>query len=204
MEKNILTKIEIWNYKYLILYYIILLLICINVFSQNSKYSNTNDQNYENSIINIATTQLRKYKINNKNIVTIINFNKGINDERLYVVDINKRKIILKTTVSHAFKTGSFKSLLINAENFSNTIDSKKSSIGAYLTKDTYYGKYGYSLNLKGLDSTNSNAEKRRIIFHSNKLMKTKWSWGCFATPDKINIKLINIIKNGTLVYVYK
>jgi hypothetical protein len=34
--------------------------------------------------------------------------------------------------------------------------------------------------------------------------MKTKWSWGCFATPEEINIKLIDLIKNGCLVYVYK
>jgi hypothetical protein len=34
--------------------------------------------------------------------------------------------------------------------------------------------------------------------------MKTRWSWGCFATPEETNKKLIDLIKNGCLVYVYK
>ena len=169
-------------------------LLCFESFSQKNDLD----------IINLAINKSKFYEVSNKNFVTIIDFNKNINEERLYVVDIYKRNIILKTIVSHAYRTGNYQKGLLYAENFSNEVNSKKSSLGGYLTKNTYYGDFGYSLILKGLDKTNSNAEQRKIIFHSNKLMKKKWSFGCFATPDSINSKLINIIKKGTLVYAFK
>lgn len=178
--------------KYIIIFFSIIL------------FTKSFSQLQDKRIINIAIEKSKSYIVSNKNFITIIDFNKSINEERLYVVDMRKNKIILKSTVSHAFNSGRFNTGFLYADNFSNTLNSNKSSIGAYITKGTYYGKFGYSLILKGLDKTNSNAEKRKIIFHSNKLMKTKWSWGCFATPDQININLINIIKNGTLVYAFK
>ena len=51
------------------------------------------------------------------------------------------------------------------ATDFSNVIGSYKSSLGAYLTEQTYNGYYGYSLIVKGLDKTNSNAKKERLFF---------------------------------------
>ena len=58
----------------------------------------------------------------------------------------------MKTIVSHALKTGNIQNGFLYAENFSNVLHSNKSSLGAYLTKNTYYGRFGYSLVLKGLD----------------------------------------------------
>lgn len=150
------------------------------------------------TIVTHAETIALKHKTN-KRYVVVINYSKPIDAERLYVVDLTKKNIILKSTVAHARNSG-----LIIPNDFSNENNSKKTSLGTYVTKNTYYGKYGYSLVVVGLDKTNSNAEKRSIVFHSNKLMKTKWSWGCFATPDSINTKLINLVKNGCLVSVQK
>jgi hypothetical protein len=59
-------------------------------------------------------------------------------------------------------------------------------------------------LILNGLDKTNSNAKQRKIIFHSSKIMITKWSWGCFALPEEKTKTIIDKIKGGCLVYVYK
>jgi hypothetical protein len=105
----------------------------------------------------------------------------------------------MTSIVSHGVNSGKE-----YATDFSNVIGSYKSSLGAYLTEQTYNGYYGYSLIVKGLDKTNSNAKKRKIIFHSTKKMKTKWSWGCFSLPEKNNKKIIDMIKGGCLVYVYK
>ena len=138
-------------------------------------------------------------KIQNKKYVTLIDFTKSIDRERLFVVDLFDKKIILKSKVSHGIMSG-----LEYATNFSNINDSKKSSLGAYLSNESYYGMWGYSMKLDGLDKgINDMAKKRVIVFHSSKKMRTKWSWGCFATPEEINTKLINIIKNGSLIYVF-
>lgn len=149
-------------------------------------------------LISLAKSVEKKYNAPNKNYIVLIDYSKSISTERLFVIDMKQNKIVLKSKVSHALKSGYNKPY-----NFSNSPNSKKSSLGLYLTKNEYYGKFGLSLRLKGLDFSNSNAEKRAIVFHSNQKMKTKWSWGCFATSEDVNRKIISLIKNGTLVYVY-
>jgi len=165
-----------------------LLFVLFNLF-----ISTKNDQ----LIIDNAKLIHKNYK-SNKQYVVMIDYSKSIDEERLFLVDVVNSKIVLKSRVSHAWNSGrQF------AFDFSNTPNTKKSSLGVYKTSTTYYGRFGYSLKVKGLEERNSNAESRSIIFHSNKLMKTKWSWGCFATPEETNTKLIDLIKGGCLVYVF-
>ena len=153
--------------------------------------------NEDKSIIDLAKQKQIEYNTPNKHYVVIIDYSKPIDDIRLFVVDMNNSSIVLRSIVAHGFNSG-----MMFATKFSNDMNTKKSSIGAYQTKGTYFGGFGYSMILKGLDSTNSNAEKRYIIFHSNKLMRTKYSWGCFATPEQTNKKIIEMVKDGCLVYV--
>ena len=113
-------------------------------------------------------------------------------------MDMKKGTVVLSSTVSHAFKSGGLYAKIFSNENGTNT-----SSKGNFLTAGTKYGRYGYSMILKGLDKgINDKAESRAIIFHPNTKMKTKWSYGCFATPEKINKQIINLTKNGVLVCV--
>ena len=81
---------------------------------------------------------------------------------------MKSKEIILSSVVSHGYKSG-----LLYAKDFSNINGSNKSSKGVYTTGNIKYGKFGYSMYIKGLDKgINSNAYNRSIIFHSNKLMK--------------------------------
>lgn len=133
-----------------------------------------------------------------KEYVVFIDYSKPISEERLYVYDMRKEKVIMKSKVSHAFKSG--KSY---AKFFSNEVGTKKSCIGAFLTQESYYGQWGYSMRIQGLDvGINTNARKRAIVFHSNVVQKTSWSEGCFATPHDFNKKLIDLVKGGCLIYV--
>ena len=153
--------------------------------------------NEDKTMIDLAKQMQNTYSTPNKHYVVIIDYSKPIDDVRLFVIDMDKSTIVLRSTVAHAYNSG-----ITFATKFSNEMNTKKTSLGAYQTKETYYGTFGYSMRLSGLDSSNNNAERRAIIFHSNRLMRAKWSWGCFATPEQTNIKIINMIKNGCLVYV--
>ena len=153
----------------------------------------------KNEIIQIAKRVETQYNVKNKRYVVIIDFRKSIYEKRLYVVDVKNSEIVLESIVSHALNSGKE-----YATSFSNQINSKKSCLGAFETQSTYYGYYGYSLRIRGLDKKiNDNCEKRSIIVHSTKKMSTLWSWGCFSVPDGINEKLINLIKNGCLIYAF-
>ena len=172
-------------------------------------YKTSYKSDEDKTIIDLAKQKQVVYNTPNKHFVVIIDYTKSIDDVRLFVVDIERSTIMLRSTVSHARNSG-----LIFATNYSNERDTKKSSPGAYQTKGTYFGEYGYSMVLKGLESFNNNAEKRYIVFHStgfnsngkivdvNRILHSKYSWGCFATSEDINKKIINMVKNGSLVYV--
>ena len=153
---------------------------------------------YGQSKVEIAKELQKQYNPPNKNYVVFIDYSKSISEKRLYLIDMKTSKIIMNTKVSHGVNSGKE-----YATNFSNKKNSLKSSLGVYVTKETYYGHFGYSLKVDGLDKSNLNAINRHIIFHSNEKMKTKWSWGCFSTDKEINEKLINLIKNGCLIYVF-
>ena len=172
-------------------------------------YKTSYKSDEDKTIIDLAKQKQVVYNTPNKHFVVIIDYTKSIDDVRLFVVDIERSTIMLRSTVSHARNSG-----LIFATNYSNERDTKKSSPGAYQTKGTYFGEYGYSMVLKGLESFNNNAEKRYIVFHStgfnsngkivdvNRILHSKYSWGCFATSEDINKKIIDTVKNGSLVYV--
>lgn len=151
------------------------------------------------SIVDKAMSIQKQYKVKNDKYVVMVDYSKSIVEERLYIVNTKTAQIEMTSIVSHAWNSGS-----LYAVNFSNKEGTLKSSLGAYVTESTYFGKFGYSLVLKGLDKTNSNAKSRKIIFHSSKKMSTKWSWGCFALPEKNTRKIIDMIKGGCLVYAYK
>lgn len=142
------------------------------------------------------------------NVVTIVDFGQNSNKSRMVVLDINKEKVLFNPMVTHGKKTGNDVS-----KNFSNKINSHKSSLGEYTTAETYYGKHGYSLKLDGEDSSNSNARDRYIVVHGAKYATQKWvdiygrlgrSLGCFALDPALNRKIIDTIKNGTKIYAYK
>lgn len=147
---------------------------------------------------------IKKYRPKRTDRVIVIDYRKNILVNRLYVLDMKKREIILESRVSHAKKSGFF-----IPEKFSNVSGSYLSCKGVFVTAETYHGKLGYSMRIKGLEvGENNNAYQRAIIFHSTEFVingikiKTLWSKGCFSTPPEFNKKIIDLTKNGCLVYV--
>lgn len=145
-------------------------------------------------------------KINNKNYVTISDFTKPSSEIRQFAINL-VTGVVDKLLVAHGVNTGG-----LNATCFSNVEDSRKSSLGFYLTGTTYQGKNGYSLNLHGQDKTNSNAYTRRIVIHGADYVSEQYvkdngrlgrSWGCPAVNRKFNDTLINRLKNGSLFYIH-
>lgn len=154
----------------------------------------------ETDYYTIARENVAKYNPPRKQYAIIIDYRKNIFAERLYVIDVKTGYILIRSRVSHAFKSG-----VLFATNFSNVCGSNKSSSGNFITGDIVYGKFGRSMVIHGLDKgINDNVQKRMIIFHSNKKMATMWSLGCFATPEDVNKDLIDLTHNGCLVSVIK
>ena len=132
----------------------------------------------------------------------LIDYGKPSFRKRLWLMDGDK--VLLNTYVAHGKNSG-----LVYARYFSNTENSLQSSIGHYLTSEIYSGDHGLSMRVIGLDSTNSNAYKRDIVFHSAPYATKGFllthgylgrSHGCFVTGPKENKQIIDFVrKNGPI-----
>ncbi len=180
------------------------------VFSQDTfeLWKALNDTTLPFKAFDFAYRGLLKAKPKNPDILSIIDFTKPSHEKRFYIIDLKNRKILVKTYVAHGKNSG-----WDYAVSFSNTSKSLKSSVGFYLTGETYYGKHGYSLRLYGLEpGINDNAYKRTIVIHGawyvsedfiSKYGRLGRSWGCPAVPEDLAKTIIDYIKDGTLLFIY-
>lgn len=155
-----------------------------------------------------AYLKARKQGMDDKQLLTIVDYSKPSNERRLWVIDLKKNKVLFNTHVAHGKNSGG-----VNSTSFSNKPTSLKSSLGVFLTTETYEGHNGYSLRMDGLEpGINDNANSRDIVFHgahyvSNEIAQNRGmvgrSWGCMAVDQRTIKPLINTIKDKTLVVAY-
>lgn len=143
-----------------------------------------------------------------KPLLTVIDYSKRSVEKRLWVFDLAKNELILETHVTHGEKSGKDRPI-----RFSNVEDSHQTSIGVFTTAEAYHGMYGYSLRLDGRErGINDKARKRAIVMHGADYATEQYiekngvlgtSWACPAVDDEIAEYLIEIIKEGSLIFAY-
>ena len=144
----------------------------------------------------------------NNNLLVMVDYTKPSTEERLFIIDLRKKQLLISSLVTHGRGTGD-----LYATKFSNKNNSYSTSSGFYLTGNIYNGKHGESLELYGLEKgKNDNAKKRTIVMHSayyaNKAFAEKYgrlgrSKGCLALPTDLNAKIINLMSGGVVLYVH-
>ena len=143
-----------------------------------------------------------------RSLLTIIDYSRPSTLARLFVVDPDDGEILHKSLVAHGKNSGANE-----ATRFGNEIDSLQSSLGFFVTGDTYNGRHGYSLRLIGLEpGINDNALERNIVIHGASYVSEEFavrngrlgrSWGCPALPTDTNRQVIDLIKGGSCVFIY-
>jgi hypothetical protein len=147
-----------------------------------------------------------KHFLKNPGIITICDFSKSSLEKRMYIIDIANCRLLLNTYVAHGKNSGGE-----YARKFSNNVRSFASSLGFFITKNIYFGKHGPSLRLAGLEpGYNDKAEKRAVVIHGAPYIGEQRmyshmgrSFGCPAVPQSQATKVINLIKNGTCLFIY-
>ncbi|MFY7697943.1 MAG: murein L,D-transpeptidase catalytic domain family protein [Legionella sp.] len=143
-----------------------------------------------------------------KPVLTVIDYSLPSTKQRMWIFDLRSEKLLYNTYVAHGKNSG-----MDIPRHFSNQASSLQSSLGTYLTKDTYVGHKGYSLNLQGLEKGfNDNAYNRRVVIHGAWYMEPSFikksghagrSWGCPSIAQTIAKPVINTIKGGSIVFAY-
>lgn len=146
-------------------------------------------------------------KIENTTYLTIIDMSRSANKNRFFLINLSEKRVEHKSVVAHGRNSGGE-----YARSFSNIEGSFKTSLGFYKTAETYQGKHGLSLRLDGLEGSNSNARVRAIVIHAADYVSRNFiekygrlgrSLGCPSLPQKGFEKIVQTIKNGSLLFIY-
>lgn len=143
-----------------------------------------------------------------KEILSVCDFTKSSTEYRLWVIDLKEKKVAINDYVAHGQGSGDE-----FATAFSNKANSHQSSLGFFITDDTYNGKHGLSLRMRGMDEGfNSAAYDRAVVVHGANYVskdvvagqkRLGRSWGCPAVSNELAPTFINLIKDHTCLFIY-
>jgi hypothetical protein len=140
--------------------------------------------------------------------LTLIDYSKPSVEPRLWVFDLASGELLFTELVAHGRNTGENM-----ATAFSDTLNSRQSSIGLFVTSDTYVGINGYSLRMDGLEpGFNAHARERAIVMHGAPYVSQEFaarqgrlgrSWGCPALREAVARDVIDTVDGGGVVFSY-
>lgn len=140
--------------------------------------------------------------------LAVIDYSQPSTERRLWLFDLEKRRLILRDFVAHGRRSGeNF------ATEFSNTLGSYQSSLGLFRTAESYRGKHGYSLRMDGLEpGFNDLARERAIVIHAADYVNPALvqsqgrigrSLGCPAVRPEIARMVIDQLKGGQFMFAW-
>jgi hypothetical protein len=140
--------------------------------------------------------------------LTVIDYSRPSVEPRLWVFDLQSGKLLFKELVAHGRNTGDNTATL-----FSDDMNSRQTSLGLFVTADTYVGSNGYSLRLDGLEpGFNGRARQRAIVMHGAPYVDARLaavqgrigrSWGCPALREGVARQVIDTIRDGGVIFSY-
>jgi hypothetical protein len=153
-------------------------------------------------------TLLSQGMVRNDTLLTIIDFSLPSSVDRFFVINLVRHQILFKSLVSHGRNSGD-----LYASRFSNKMQSHETALGFFLTGESYLGGQGYSLQLQGVDTGYNDLSKvRGIIIHGANYVTRNYisrygrlgrSFGCPALPPELSKQIINLIKDGSVLFSY-
>jgi hypothetical protein len=149
---------------------------------------------------------LKKGKIANSQYLTFVNFSIPAINPRFIIVDLKNRSVYDKlppVRVSHGMRSGEKGGPAVS---FSNDHKSHQSSLGFYITGETYQGGHGLSLKLDGVSSgLNTAARPRLVVIHAADYVDEGGrSQGCLALNEDSKTIVVPLLAGKKLIYAFE
>lgn len=144
--------------------------------------------------------------LSDKKVITIIDYNLPSTEKRMWIIDLEAKKLLFNELVAHGRNSGN-----LFASNFSNNMNSNASSLGFFVTGETYTGKFGRALRLDGQElGVNNRARERGVVMHGANYVsqgiaesgRLGRSLGCPALAWENKDKIIDVIMERTVMFV--
>jgi hypothetical protein len=148
--------------------------------------------------------------IRHRDVIGVVDFSMDSGHQRFHLIDLASGRVE-SHAVAHGRGSDPDHSGFV--ELFSNQFGSYATSNGTYITADTYEGKYGHSMKVRGLDVTNNNAESRAIVIHNAWYAEPEMiaqhgklgrSEGCFAFSRASQWRVMDRLADGRMIYADK
>ncbi len=140
--------------------------------------------------------------------LAVIDYGRSSRQPRLWVFDLDKRVRLYREAVAHGKNSGEDL-----PTKFSNIEGSLQTSLGLFVTSNSYIGANGYSMRLEGLEpGFNDQAMSRAIVMHgapyvdlamAEKTGRLGRSWGCPAVRPEISRQMIDDLRDGQFLFAY-
>jgi hypothetical protein len=147
-------------------------------------------------------------RVKNDSLLTVIDYSLPSSVTRLFVINLNRNQVVCSSLVAHGKNSGD-----LYARRFSNALQSYQSALGFYITGGSYKGGHGYSMLLEGLEpGFNDKARARAIVIHGADYATSGYiqrygrlgrSLGCPALPPALAVRVIDLIKEGSVLFSY-
>ncbi|ALN81019.1 murein L,D-transpeptidase catalytic domain family protein [Lysobacter antibioticus] len=158
--------------------------------------------------LNARDCAVRSGAVSASQRLALIDYSLPSTQRRLWVFDLPQARLLYTEFVAHGRGSGeNF------ATAFSNRDGSHQSSLGLFLTADTYIGGNGYSLRMEGLEpGINDKARARAIVMHGARYVdpalasrqgRLGRSYGCPALRPAVAHQMIDTLKQGQLLFAY-
>ena len=158
--------------------------------------------------LNAMSSAAKRGLVSRQDLLTVIDYSLPSTQPRLFTFDLTSQHLVFLELVAHGKNSGAN-----TTAHFSNDLGSEQSSLGLFVTGDTYFGANGLSMRLRGLEAGfNDSAWARMIVMHgasyvneltTRVLGRLGRSWGCPAVRREIAPKMIHTLKNGTVIFAY-
>lgn len=184
-------------------------IMCFRKFYQNDRFFSNKDKAYPKGIT-----------VENKDFITIADFNKPATSPRLFVLNL-KTNQVKAYFVAHGaarpkaplelFKLDQLSEAqqeqLLYPKFFSNKPGSNATPHGIFILGKTYVGSFGYSLKMHGLQQDiNDNTFSRYVVMHGFKGISANnvaLSQGCSMLEPAAAREVIDQVKDFSLYYIY-
>jgi hypothetical protein len=142
-----------------------------------------------------------------KSLLAVIDYSRPSTERRLWVVDLTTREVLMNEYVAHGVRSGG-----VYPTMFSNRYGSNQSSLGTFITENSYYGVRGLSLRLKGLEpGINDRARDRGIVIHGTPNVSAHRARfgtqgrteGCPAVSREAASRLVPMLEDGVVVFAW-
>jgi len=144
--------------------------------------------------------------------MTLIDMSRPSNEPRMWVIDMDSKQLLAQHLVTHGSGSDTSRDGR-SATRFSDRSQSHQTSLGTYITAETYTGRHGRSLKLDGKEGGfNRNARSRAIVMHEADYASAAFlrqngylgrSWGCPAMDPAIAQDVISMVKGGSAMLIY-